>query len=93
MKKKSFLGENQLNELRMIKLPRDLTFYAKCPECGGEMQSVMKRKTCETCGLSLSGGEYDDLWRKNRDASFKESDRSKKKRHEEYEDFWRDHKK
>ncbi|MCF2140262.1 MAG: hypothetical protein K9W44_09440 [Candidatus Lokiarchaeota archaeon] len=40
---------------------------AKCPECGGNMISRMKRKICETCGLSLTGSEYDKAWDKIRE--------------------------
>lgn len=56
---------------------------AKCPECGGNMISRMKRKICETCGLSLSGTEYDHAWERNRD-QMPEDDNKKHKRNQEY---------
>ncbi len=59
---------------------------ARCPECGGEMVSHMKRKVCETCGLSLTGSEYDREWDKIRETQ-EESDQEKRRRQREYLDW------
>ncbi len=56
---------------------------ARCPECGGIMTSQMKRKTCETCGLSLSGSEYDHAWDKVRDQG-RDEENQKRRRDREY---------
>ena len=55
---------------------------ARCPECGGYMKTRMKRKVCETCGLSLSPSEYDHEWSKIRDSQYEEKD--KKRRQNDY---------
>jgi len=47
------------------------------------MTSQMKRKTCETCGLSLSGSEYDHAWDKVRDQG-RDEENKKRKRDREY---------
>jgi ribosomal protein L37AE/L43A len=59
---------------------------ARCPECGGEMIPRMKRKVCETCGLSLSGVEYDKAWDKVRRES-RDDDSEKDKKNREYRDW------
>jgi ribosomal protein L37AE/L43A len=64
---------------------------AKCPECGGNMTSRNKRKICETCGLSLSGSEYDRLWDKIHDNRYK-NDRHKRSKHNEYLKWYESHK-
>jgi transcription initiation factor TFIIIB Brf1 subunit/transcription initiation factor TFIIB len=56
---------------------------ARCPECGGEMTSMMKRKICETCGLAISPEEYDRMWDAIRDKKFAE-ERTKKREQAEY---------
>lgn len=56
----------------------------KCPECGGNMISKMKRKICETCGLSLNGTEYDKAWDKVRDTIRTGDDDKKRKRNSDY---------
>ncbi|MHA1584207.1 MAG: hypothetical protein ACTSVU_09040 [Promethearchaeota archaeon] len=56
---------------------------AKCPECGGEMVSKMKRKICETCGLSLTSSEYDHMWDKIRDERFT-NERKQNRNHADY---------
>ncbi|WP_457558547.1 hypothetical protein [Candidatus Harpocratesius sp.] len=56
---------------------------AKCPECGGNMISRMKRKICETCGLSLTGSEYDREWEKVRDFS-RDNENNRRRRNNEY---------
>lgn len=55
---------------------------AKCPECGGEMISKSKRKICETCGLSLTGSQYDSAWDKIRESARDEEDSSRKRNRE-----------
>jgi transcription initiation factor TFIIIB Brf1 subunit/transcription initiation factor TFIIB len=65
---------------------------ATCPECGGEMKSVLKRKVCETCGLALWPEEYDALWDKVRDQRWDEEDQ-KKKKNREYLEWYTSHKK
>ena len=60
---------------------------AKCPECGGVMISQMKRKVCETCGLSLTVGEYDRAWDGIKDKAF-DKNNPKKKEHNEYLDWY-----
>ncbi len=52
---------------------------ARCPECGGNMTSQMKRKICESCGLSLSGSEYDKEWDKIRSQRYAKNDEKKRK--------------
>ncbi|MHA1673333.1 MAG: hypothetical protein ACTSYI_06875 [Promethearchaeota archaeon] len=47
------------------------------------MTSQMKRKTCETCGLSLSGSEYDHAWDKIRDQG-RDEENQKRRRDREY---------
>ena len=56
---------------------------ALCPECGGMMTSKMKRKICETCGLSLSGSEYDKMWDKIRESK-REKVGSSRDNHRDY---------
>lgn len=56
---------------------------AKCPECGGNMVSHAKRKICETCGLSLTGTEYDRLWDKIRESKREKNEKSRSK-HRDY---------
>ena len=60
---------------------------AKCPECGGDMIGRMKRKICQSCGLSLSGSEYDKLWDKNRDSMYEEEN-EKRTRDREYKEWY-----
>ena len=55
---------------------------AICPECGGSMTSKSKRKICETCGLSLTGSEFDRMWDKIR-----ESKREKKIYQSKHNDY------
>ncbi len=47
------------------------------------MQSTNKRKVCETCGLSLSGTEYDRMWDKIRESKREKADSSRSK-HSDY---------
>ena len=54
----------------------------KCPECGGIMRSENKLKICETCGLSISGAEYDRMWDKLHDERFTQDDVRAKQRKE-----------
>ena len=54
-----------------------------CPECGGKMVSKMKRKICETCGLSLTGSEYDRMWDKIRESK-REKNRVSHSKHSDY---------
>ena len=60
---------------------------AKCPECGGEMVSNLKRKVCETCGLSIWPDDYDTLWEKNREKRDL-GENIKKKRQREYLEWY-----
>jgi ribosomal protein L37AE/L43A len=64
---------------------------AKCPECGGNMKSRSKRKICETCGLSLSGGEYDRMWDKINDQKFRD-ERQARNKHRDYLKWYESHK-
>jgi transcription initiation factor TFIIIB Brf1 subunit/transcription initiation factor TFIIB len=59
---------------------------ANCPECGGEVESINKKKVCMSCGLSLSASEFDDAWRKNRrrDEDPEEEKRRRQKEHYEW---------
>ena len=65
---------------------------ARCPECGGEMTSFNKRKICQTCGLSLTGTEYDRMWERNRDSRYDEEDQ-KQRRNKDYMRWYRSSKK
>ena len=51
---------------------------ATCPECGGLMVSKMKRKICETCGLSLTEFEYERMWDKIKDEKVDKQTQRKK---------------
>lgn len=47
------------------------------------MTSSMKRKICETCGLSLTGTEYDRMWDRIRESK-REKAHNPRKKHQDY---------
>lgn len=56
-----------------------------CPECGGEVESINKKKVCTSCGLSLNFSEYDAAWDKNRRRNEDPNMEKRKKQKEHYE--------
>ena len=56
-----------------------------CPECGGEVETINKKKVCTSCGLSLQPSEYDDAWDKNRKQSDDPNEIKRRKQKEHYE--------
>ena len=57
---------------------------AKCPECGGNIISKMKRKICETCGLALTPSEFDREWDKIREQRYEEERSQNRNRNKDY---------
>jgi ribosomal protein L37E len=56
-----------------------------CPECGGEVETIDKKKVCTSCGLSLNPSEYDDAWDKNRRRNDDPMMEKRRKQKEHYE--------
>lgn len=65
---------------------------ARCPECGGEMTSHLKKKVCESCGLAVTPDDLDNMWDKLHEKKF-EDERRKKTQHQEYLEWYQSSKK
>lgn len=62
----------------------------RCPECAGIMKWVLKKYTCQRCGLTLSQTELDDMNESLRDRAHEEKtkDDIDRKRKKEYLDWY-----